>query len=204
MAPTILPFRDINLHASPSHYAFTSPSSRQAPTLVVDRPTGDLRLNDGPLPGAKRISSIAGILGILKLKLGNYAHKIETQEVALTLTDKYIIVITKAQPMGRLRGHMVYKVAGTEFLPMRERPLHDTDEDAYLTLVKDLLRRGPMYFSYSLDITNNFQRQSQTAPNAKEPKARIETLWYRCLNTVSNRLTRSARTMCSNSCGLAQ
>jgi hypothetical protein len=165
MAPTILPFRDINLHASPSHYAFTSPSSRQAPTLVVDRPTGDLRLNDGPLPGAKRISSIAGILGILKLKLGNYAHKIETQEVALTLTDKYIIVITKAQPMGRLRGHMVYKVAGTEFLPMRERPLHDTDEDAYLTLVKDLLRRGPMYFSYSLDITNNFQRQSQTAPN---------------------------------------
>ncbi|KAK4862460.1 hypothetical protein LT330_002593 [Penicillium expansum] len=148
MAPPILPFRDINLHASPSHYAFTSPSSRQAPTLVVDRPTGDLRLNDGPLPGAKRISSIAGILGILKLKL-----------------DKYIIVITKAQPMGRLRGHMVYKVAGTEFLPMRERPLHDTDEDAYLTVVKDLLRRGPMYFSYSLDITNSFQRQSQNAPN---------------------------------------
>lgn len=91
--------------------------------------------------------------------------QIETQEVALTLTDKYIIVITKAQPMGRLRGHMVYKVAGTEFLPMRERPLHDTDEDAYLTVVKDLLRRGPMYFSYSLDITNNFQRQSQNAPN---------------------------------------
>ncbi|KAJ5187449.1 hypothetical protein N7449_010443 [Penicillium cf. viridicatum] len=148
MTPPILPFRDINLHASPSHYAFTSPSSRQAPTLVVDRPTGDLRLNDGPLPGAKRISSIAGILGILKLKL-----------------DKYIIVITKAQPMGRLRGHMVYKVAGTEFLPMRERPLHDTDEDAYLTVVKDLLRRGPMYFSYSLDITNNFQRQSQNSPN---------------------------------------
>lgn len=67
--------------------------------------------------------------------------------------------------MGRLRGHMVYKVAGTEFLPIRERPLHDTDEDAYLTVVKDLLRRGPMYFSYSLDITNNFQRQSQNAPN---------------------------------------
>lgn len=67
--------------------------------------------------------------------------------------------------MGRLRGHMVYKVAGTEFLPMRERPLHDTDEDAYLTLVKDLLRRGPMYFSYSLDVTNSFQRQSQHAPD---------------------------------------
>lgn len=70
MAPATLPFRDVNLHASSSHYAFTSPSTPQAQTLVVDRPTGDLRLNDGPLSGAKRISSIAGILGILKLKLG--------------------------------------------------------------------------------------------------------------------------------------
>ncbi|KAJ5222513.1 uncharacterized protein N7469_008753 [Penicillium citrinum] len=148
MAPQLIPFRDINLHASPSHYAFTSPSSPQAPTLVVDRPTGDLRLNDGPLSGAKRISSIAGILGILKLKL-----------------DKYIVVITKAQPMGRLRGHMVYKVAATEFLPMRERPLHDRDEDTYLALVKELLRTGPMYFSYSLDLTNSFQRQSQGPAN---------------------------------------
>lgn len=88
------------------------------------------------------------------------------QATVLTLTsrpDKYIIVITKAQPMGRLRGHMVYKVASTEFLPMRERPLHDTDEDTYLALVKELLRTGPMYFSYSLDLTNSFQRQSQSA-----------------------------------------
>lgn len=66
----LLPFRDINVHASTSHYAFTSPSSPNAPTLVVDRPSGDLRLNDGSLLGAKRVSSIAGILGIIKLKLG--------------------------------------------------------------------------------------------------------------------------------------
>lgn len=164
MAPPILPFRDINLHASPSHYAFTSPSSRQEPTLVVDRPTGDLRLNDGPLPGAKRISSIAGILGIITLKLGN-SRSHHTRSPALTSSDKYLVVISKAQPMGRLRGHMVYKVASTEFLPMRERPLHDKDEDTYLALVKELLRTGPMYFSYSLDLTSSFQRQSQNAPN---------------------------------------
>ncbi|KAL4774339.1 SacI homology domain-containing protein [Aspergillus nidulans var. acristatus] len=148
MITSILPFRDINLHASPAHYAFTSPSSPDAPTLVVERPTGDLRLSSGSLSGAKRISSIAGILGIIKLKL-----------------DKYIIVITKAQPMGRLRGQMIYKVAGTEFLPLRERPLHDHDEDAYLTMLKELLRTGPMYFSYTLDITNSFQRQSQSDMN---------------------------------------
>lgn len=70
MSRPVLPFKDINLHSSPSHYAFTSPSTPNAPTLVVDRPNGDLRLNDGILLGSKRVSSIAGILGIIKLKLG--------------------------------------------------------------------------------------------------------------------------------------
>lgn len=67
--------------------------------------------------------------------------------------------------MGRLQGHMVYKVVATEFLPLRERPLHDKDEDTYLALLKDLIRTGPMYFSYSLDLTNSFQRQSQSDPS---------------------------------------
>ncbi|KAK0516308.1 hypothetical protein JMJ35_000911 [Cladonia borealis] len=145
---SLFPFRDINVHASASHYAFTSPSSPTAQTLVVERPSGDLRLNDGALLGAKRVSSIAGILGMIKLRL-----------------DKYIIVITKAQPMGRLKGHMVYKVISTEFLPLRERSLHDTDEDTYLSLLKMLLKTGHMYFSYSFDITNSFQRQAQSDPN---------------------------------------
>ena len=80
------------------------------------------------------------------------------------LADKYIIVITKAQPMGRLKGHMVYKVISTEFLPLRERALHDPDEDTYLGLLKMLLKISPMYFSYSFDITNSFQRQAQSDP----------------------------------------
>ncbi|KAI9706515.1 MAG: hypothetical protein M1836_003521 [Candelina mexicana] len=141
----LLPFRDINVHASASHYAFTSPSSPAAPTLVVDRPSGDLRLNDGTLLGSKRVSSIAGILGIIKLRL-----------------DKYIMVITKAQPMGRLKGHMVYKIIATEFLPLRERPLHDPDEDTYLSLLKALLAASPLFFSYSFDLTNSLQRQAQS------------------------------------------
>ncbi|KAI9854480.1 MAG: hypothetical protein M1813_000996 [Trichoglossum hirsutum] len=141
----VLPFRDINVHASASRYAFTSASSPSAPTLVVDRPTGDIRLNDGALLGTKRVSSIAGILGIIKLRL-----------------DKYIIVITKAQPMGRLKGHMVYKVIATEYLPLRERPLHDPDEDNYLSLLKTIIKTGPMYFSYSFDITSSFQRQAKS------------------------------------------
>jgi hypothetical protein len=70
MAAATLPFRDINVHSSPSHYAFSSPSTPNAPTLVIDRPTGDIRLNDGKLLGTRRVSSIAGILGIISLRLG--------------------------------------------------------------------------------------------------------------------------------------
>ena len=67
--------------------------------------------------------------------------------------------------MGRLKGHMIYKVVATEFLPLRERPLHDQDEDIYLNLLKAFIKSGPMYFSYSFDVTNTFQRQAQQDPS---------------------------------------
>lgn len=73
--------------------------------------------------------------------------------------------------MGRLKGHMVYKIIATEFLPLRERTLHDPDEDTYLLLLKTLLKTGPMYFSYSFDITNSFQRQASSDPS--------QALWQR-------------------------
>ena len=82
--------------------------------------------------------------------------------------------------MGRLRGHMVYKVIATEFLPLRERPLHDPDEDMYYHIIKTLLRTGPLYFSYSLDMTNSFQRQAQSdlsAPMWKQADERF--FWNR-------------------------
>lgn len=74
--------------------------------------------------------------------------------------DKYVIIINKAQPVGRLKGQMVYKVVSTEILPMRERQVHDPDEDVFIDLLKTFLANGPMYFSYSVDLTNSFQRQS--------------------------------------------
>ncbi|KAK3652812.1 Phosphoinositide phosphatase sac1 [Elasticomyces elasticus] len=149
-----LPFRDINVHASSTYYAFSSPSSPNAPTLVIDRPSGDLRLNDGKLTGGHRVSSISGILGIIKLRL-----------------DSYIITITKSQPMGRIKGHQIYKVISTEFLPLRERQLSDPDETTYLTYLKTLIKSGPMYFSYSFDLTNSSQRQAQANPS--------QPLWQR-------------------------
>ncbi|KAL8676961.1 MAG: hypothetical protein Q9186_006570 [Xanthomendoza sp. 1 TL-2023] len=60
---------------------------------------------------------------------------------------------------------MVYKIIATEFLPLQERTLHDPDEDTYLDLLKTLLKTGPMYFSYSFDITNSFQQQAASHPS---------------------------------------
>lgn len=142
-----LPYRDINIQAAPDCYIFTSPSSPNAPALTIDRPTGELRLNEPALLSNKRVtrvSSIAGILGVIQLRF-----------------DKYVIAITKHQPVGRLKGHMVYKVITTEFLPLRERQIRDPDEEKFLSLLRTFLKSGPMYFSYSVDLTNSFQRQSQ-------------------------------------------
>ncbi|KAK3075910.1 Phosphoinositide phosphatase sac1 [Teratosphaeriaceae sp. CCFEE 6253] len=136
-----LPFRDINVHASSTDYAFSSPSSPNAPTLVIDRPSGDLRLNDGKLTGGHRVSSISGILGIIKLRLGMACHSLPSP--------------------WSIKGHQIYKVVATEFMPLRERQLSDPDEQTYLTYLKTLIKSGPMYFSYSFDLTNSYQRQAQ-------------------------------------------
>ncbi|KAI1425092.1 putative SAC1 protein [Xylaria sp. FL1777] len=147
-----LPYRDINVRVAAESYTFTSPSSPNAPALVIDRPTGDVRLSETASATVKRVarvSSVAGILGIIRLRL-----------------DKYVIVITKAQPVGRLKGHMVYKVVSTDFLPMRERQIRDPDEDQFLFLLKSFIMTGPMYFSYSIDLTNNFQRQASSDSSA--------------------------------------
>ena len=62
-------------------------------------------------------------------------------------------------------------MTATEFLPLRERQVHDADEDIYLAYLKTLLKNGPMYFSYTFDLTNSFQRQAEINPS--------EPLWYR-------------------------
>ncbi|USW48008.1 Putative SAC domain-containing protein [Septoria linicola] len=173
-----LPFRDINVHASSTYYAFSSPSSPNAPTLLIDRPSGDIRLNDRKVTGGHRVSSISGILGIIKLRL-----------------DSYIIVITKSQAVGRLKGHQIYKVVATEFLPLRERQVHDPDEDTYLAYLKTLLKNGPMYFSYSFDLTNSFQRQATS--DANKPlweRADDRFFWNRFISSslINLRLGKSA------------
>ncbi|CAK7237786.1 Phosphoinositide phosphatase sac1 [Sporothrix eucalyptigena] len=159
-----LPFRDINVQVSPDCYIFKSPSTPNALAMTVDRPTGEIRLNDAALLSGKRVTrvfSIKGILGVIQLRL-----------------DKYVIVITKDEQVGRLKGHMIHHILQVEFLPVHERQLHDPDEDRFLGLLRSFLKSGPMYFSYTLDLTNSFQRQAaqQEAANAAGQES---PLWQR-------------------------
>jgi hypothetical protein len=89
----------------------------------------------------------------------------------LIIIDKYIIVINKTLPVGRIRGNMIYKVLSTELLPLHDRQLRDPEEDRYVALVKENLRTSPLYFSYTHDVTSSFQRQADADPT--------EPLWQR-------------------------
>lgn len=98
--------------------------------------------------------------------------------------DSYVIIITKSEPVGRLKGHQVYKIVSTEFLPLRERQVTDPDEETYLAYLKILIKSGPMYFSYSYDLTNTSQRQA--AANPSEPlwqRADDRFFWNRFIST---------------------
>jgi len=92
-------------------------------------------------------------------------------QITNIFADSYVIAITKSQAVGRLKGHQIYRVVSTEFMPLRERQISDSDEETYLTYLKLLIKSGPMYFSYTFDVTNSFQRQAQC--NLQEP------LWER-------------------------
>lgn len=69
----LFPYRDINVHFAEGAYTFTSPSSPDAPALIIDRPTGDIHLDHGgPGMGMRpyQVMSINGIMGIIQLRLG--------------------------------------------------------------------------------------------------------------------------------------
>ncbi|RPB23973.1 hypothetical protein L211DRAFT_857336 [Terfezia boudieri ATCC MYA-4762] len=140
-------FRGLSVHASPTNYIFRCPSFPDAPSLVVDRPSGNIKMVEHPVLQSKSSMSIAGILGMIRLRL-----------------DKYIIVITKSMVVGKIRGHSVYKIQLPSFCHCKSRLyilcFKDHDEDAYLALLRTHLRTGPMYYSYSFDLTNSMQRQS--------------------------------------------
>lgn len=96
LAAAKLPYRDINLKVTSDAYTFTSPSSPDAPSLVIDRPMGDIRLVQGGFNSTKRatrVSSISGILGIIQLPLGQSLQSFGLIDHATIHTERALIII---------------------------------------------------------------------------------------------------------------
>ncbi|KAJ1568827.1 hypothetical protein HK405_013365, partial [Cladochytrium tenue] len=131
-------------------------------TLVVARDSGRLRLNAPPSPTLRQedVSTICGVLGVLRLNLGDV-----------------LIVISERLKVGKLDAHDVYRLAGYRTIPIgsshRRRGGAPSaaastdalrrDDDTYLRMLDAVLTSCEFYFSYTLDITRSLQNQCRAA-----------------------------------------
>ncbi|KAK9480874.1 SacI homology domain-containing protein [Lipomyces japonicus] len=134
------------------------------PTVLhVSKPTGEISVTKIE-PDADRFAtfghSVPGILGVIRLWLG-----------------KYVIVISKAEKIGLLKGHVIYRIADFDFIPTRDTLVKDKDEATYLSLLKKHIKHGPMYFSYTWDLTNSLQRQAPDTNGAIWRRADERFFW---------------------------
>ncbi|KAK9446669.1 SacI homology domain-containing protein [Limtongia smithiae] len=135
-----------NLTSPPTVLHISKPSGIVSTSKVVDESEIDDFAAFGP--------PVPGILGLIQLRFG-----------------KYIIVVTKSEKVGLIRGHVVYRIVDFDFVALRDGAAHDKDEASYIALLKRHVKSGPMYFSYTWDLTNSMQRQQDS--NSLEP------LWKR-------------------------
>ncbi|KAK9458096.1 SacI homology domain-containing protein [Dipodascopsis uninucleata] len=135
----------VSTTSSSTEITFTNNLTSPPTVLHISKPNGEISVTKNEDDQDKFSllgQSVPGILGIVKLRIG-----------------KYVIVITKSEKVGYIRGHAVYKIADFEFIALRDLANRDKDENVYLSLLKQHIKNGPMYFSYTWDLTNCMQRQ---------------------------------------------
>ncbi|KAK9701740.1 Phosphoinositide phosphatase sac1, variant 2 [Basidiobolus ranarum] len=140
----------------------TTTTNGQSKALIINRATGNFSLE---LPSAEEeaveILNVFGIFGIIPLLSGNY-----------------LIAITGRAHAGKINSHDIYRITETKILPYSRSSstLSETqklDESAYLDLLKNALNTSVHYFSYTYDLTQSLQRQSELA------ESNVEALWQR-------------------------
>jgi hypothetical protein len=90
------------------------------------------------------LNPIATIVGVIRLR-----------------SSRYIIVATKTTEVGQIRQDAIHKVVEYKVLPLSNSFLKDDDEQKYLELLKFHLDSAQLFFSYTYDLTNSHQRQSE-------------------------------------------
>ncbi|KAG9510525.1 Phosphatidylinositide phosphatase SAC1, partial [Fragariocoptes setiger] len=104
------------------------------------------------LPAAD-LEGALGLVGIIRL-----------------LSGPYLIVITKASPVGRItvgdQGHIIHRVDRFEVVPFSRSMLHLTENQIdinqrYLSMVDAVLKTPHFYYSYTYNLTRTVQHQIQ-------------------------------------------
>ncbi|KAI8997241.1 SacI homology domain-containing protein [Pilobolus umbonatus] len=135
-------------------------SANTSSNLIINRENSQLETSD-TLPAVKEhinTIKIFGIMGFIRLLAGDY-----------------MMVITKRERIGSIRGKTIYKVAAFQILPL---PLsleglnenQKKEEQEFVNLLETHLTSNNFYFSYEYDITQSLQRQLQfTKEQLHEP-----------------------------------
>lgn len=135
----------------------TTPTKRDAVIHLSDQEEA-IRiegLEEFPVDG--NITKIPALLGFIRLKL-----------------NKYAVIASKVEEAGRVNGHLIYRVNEHLIVPAKEKARIDADESEYLKLLKLQLNKATLYFSYTYDLTNSFQRNASiTQPSWKTADTRF-------------------------------
>ena len=78
--------------------------------------------------------------------------------------DYYMLLVTKRSSVGIVGGHYIYRIDGTELIPLtssvsnRVKADRHPEEARFVSILHNLDLTRSFYFSYSYDITNTLQR----------------------------------------------
>ncbi|XP_063833470.1 phosphatidylinositol-3-phosphatase SAC1 [Ostrinia nubilalis] len=154
MADRLLIHDDIKLYTTSDKF-YLEPHINPTEILVIDRVTGEASVKEYgtvkiPIP-VSAYKPVCGFLGTIKLISGLYL-----------VVAKYRILV------GRLNGHDIYQLAGSDVIPFARTTTHLTnkqieDNNTYVRMVQAQLATPGMYFSYGHDLTHSLQRLHSVA-----------------------------------------
>ncbi|XP_018324345.1 phosphatidylinositide phosphatase SAC1 [Agrilus planipennis] len=143
---------DINLYITKDKFYLESKSS--SAVLIIDRISELLSIQNDTksIPTSCTWKVIYGLLGSVPLLAGSY-----------------LIVATGREHVGHIAGHSIWRLTNFELIPYLRSTLHLNqqqleDNQAYVTMVEQVLNTPNFYFSYTYDLSHTMQRLHETDP----------------------------------------
>lgn len=101
-------------------------------------------------------------MGIISLNCG----------ISILIIGDYLILITKRQKVGNLKGHLIYKIQDYSIIKIQRKvefdPLKQQDDEKYLKMLH-LIMKMDYYYSNTRDLTRSYQSQSKVKYGSNVP-----------------------------------